>query len=206
MTQRRLFTIRVDFDEATHTYTVDGKKMTSVSNIIRFLQREMYDDIDEGVLNIAADRGTRVHEACEQLYKTGQAEYDDDTSPYIDAFAKFLSEHECDFTDIEERLADVELGIAGTPDLCGTVDGEEAIVDLKAQSSIKKILVKAQVNAYKYLRIVNGKKPPTKLYCLQLMKTGNYRLYPIAADYTEFRACLALHQALSKKHERGAIT
>jgi hypothetical protein len=85
------------------------------------------------------------------------------------------------------------------------VDGEEAIVDLKCQSAIKKTLVKSQLNAYRHLRIKNGKPEAVKLYCLQLMNDGKYRLYPVACDYTEFHACLTLHQASKKKHERGAI-
>ena len=195
----------VVFNAENHTYRVNGKLLTCISDVIRFLNREVYDGIDAQTLSIAADRGTRVHEACEQLYKNGMAEADDDTAPYIDAFSKFLTDHKCEFTDIEVPLADPVTGIAGTPDLCGTVDGEEAIVDMKAQGVIKKILVKAQVNGYRHLRIVNGKKPPTKLYCLQLMNDGNYRLYPIALDYSEFNACLTLHNAMQREQERGSI-
>ena len=186
-------------------YEVDGVKMDSVSEVLRFLSREEYEDINQYRLDNAAERGSAVHTACEVLYKYKSVEGVPDIEPYVMAFVQFLKDHKCEFTDIERPLADTELGIAGTPDFCGLVDGEESIIDLKAQSAIKKTLVKAQLHGYRHLRIVNGKPEPKRLYCLQLMNTGKYRLYPVAVDDAEWRACYALHKALKLKHERGAI-
>lgn len=169
------------------------------------MSREEYDDINQYKLDNAADRGRDAHKACEALYKYGKIECDENIVPYVRAFMQFLKEHKCEFTDIEKPLADTERGIAGTPDFCGLVDGEESIIDLKAMQSVHKPLVKAQLNAYSHLRIVNGKLAATRLYCLQLMNTGKYRLYPVAIDPTEWNACLALHTALKKKHDRGMI-
>lgn len=193
------------FYDTGHEYRVDGEIVPSVSQILRFLSREEYDDINQYRLDNAAERGTAVHKACEVLYKYKTVECDSEIEPYIQAFVQFLKDHVCEFTDIENPIADTVLGVAGTPDFCGLVDGEESIVDLKAQSAIKKTLVKAQLNAYKNLRIANGKPEPKKLYCLQLMNTGKYRLYPVAIDDTEFLSCLALHKATERKHERGII-
>lgn len=196
---------RLIFYDETHEYQVDGMRLASVSEILRFISREEYDDISQYRLDNAAERGTAVHKACEVLYKYRAVECGPDIEPYVQAFVQFLKDHKCNFTDIERALADTELGFAGTPDFCGIIDGEEAIIDMKAQSSIKKTLVKAQLNAYRHLRIVNGFDEPKRLYCLQLMNTGTYRLYPVAIDDTEWRACLALHKALEKKHGRGVI-
>lgn len=193
------------FYDNQHLYEVDGVKMDSVSEILRFLSREEYGDIDQYRLDNAASRGTAVHTACEVLYKYKTVECTPDIEPYVMAFLQFLKDHKCEFTDIEKPLADVERGIAGTPDLCGTVDGEETIVDMKAQAAIHKVLVKTQLNAYRDLRIANGKEAPEKLYCLQLMNNGKYRLYPVEIDNTEWAACYALHTALKKKQPRGAI-
>lgn len=193
------------FYDDSHTYEVDGQQLSSVSEVLRFLSREEYGDIDQYRLDNAAERGTAVHKACEMLYKYKTVECDAEIEPYVMAFLQFLKDHKCDFTDIERPLADTELGIAGTPDYCGTVDGEEAIVDLKAQSAIKKTLVKSQLNAYKLLRERNGKPEVKRLYCLQVMNTGKYRLYPVGIDSAEFDACYTLHTAQKKKHPRGGI-
>lgn len=194
------------FYDKDHLYEVDGVQMDSVSKVLRFLSREEYGDIMQYRLDHAAERGKAVHTACEVLYKYRRVECEPDIEPYVMAFVQFLNDHTCDFRDIEKPLADAELGIAGTPDFCGTVDGEEAVVDLKAQAAIHKVLVKAQLNAYRHLRICNKKPTPTRLYCLQLMADGKYRLYPAAVDETEFHACLSLHNALKAKHPRGAIS
>ena len=193
------------FYDNDHLYEVDGVKMDSVSEIIRFLSREEYDDINQYKLDNAASRGRDVHKVCEALYKYGKIECDEDIVPYVRAFMLFLKEHKCEFSDIEKPLADTERGIAGTPDFCGVVDGEESIVDTKAMQAVHKPLVKAQLNGYRDLRIVNKKPEPKRLYCLQLMNTGKYRLYPVAIDATEWNACLALHMAIKKKHGRGVI-
>lgn len=193
------------FYDNQHIYEVDGVKQDSVSHILRFLSREAYEDINQYKLDNAADRGTAVHNACEALYKYKTIECTPDVEPYVMAFVAFLKDHKCEFTDIEKPLADTDLGIAGTPDLCGLVDGEESIVDMKAQGAIKKTLVKAQLNAYKHLREKNGKPEVKKLFCLQLMNDGKYRFYPVAIDNTEWRSCYALHNALQAKHPRGGI-
>jgi hypothetical protein len=193
------------FYDSAHVYEVDGEKMDSVSEVLRFLSREEYDDINQYRLDNAAERGTAVHKACEALYKYGEAQVSPDIEPYVVAFLAFLKDHQCEFTDIEKPIADTGAGIAGTPDLCGLVDGEESIVDIKAQESVKKPLVKAQLNGYRHLRIKNGKPEPRRLYCLQLMAAGKYRLYPVAIDDSEWQHCYGLHTALKKKHPRGAI-
>lgn len=179
--------------------------MDNVSQILRFLSREEYDDINQYKLDNAAERGKAVHTACEVLYKYKKVECTPDIEPQVMAFLQFLKDHKCEFTDIEKPLADTEQGIAGTPDFCGLVDGEESIIDMKAQSAIKKILVKAQLNGYKELREKNGKPEVKRLYCLQLMNDGKYRLYHVAIDATEWNACKTLHFASKKKHSRGAI-
>ena len=193
------------FYDNDHTYEADGVKQSSVSEILRFLSKEEYGDVEQYRLDHAAQRGTAVHTACEVLYKYKKVECDPDIEPYVLAFVQFLKDRKCSFTDIEKPLADTEMGFAGTPDLCGTVDGEEAIIDMKTVSAIHKTLVKAQLNAYRHLRIKNGKPEAKKLFCLHLMNTGKYRLYPVAIDDTEWQACYALHTALKEKQPRVGI-
>ena len=55
------------FYDTGHTYEVDGTKMDSVSEILRFLSKEEYDDINQYHLDNAAERGTAVHKSCEAL-------------------------------------------------------------------------------------------------------------------------------------------
>lgn len=191
------------FYDENHVYEVDGVKVPSVSEIIRFLSREEYGDINQYTLDNAAQRGTAVHKACYEILRHGDCEVDDNISGYIRAFVLFCREHKAKAIHLEKAFA-VDTIYAGTIDFYGEVDGELSIVDYKTASVIKKTLVKAQVNGYRR-GSEHNKLKVDKQYCLQLIQDGKYRLYSIAKDDTEFNACLALHNAITKKHGRGVI-
>ena len=53
----------IHFDESTHTYTIDGKEVPSVTEVCRFLSYDQKSD-KPWLARVAADRGTRVHAAC----------------------------------------------------------------------------------------------------------------------------------------------
>jgi hypothetical protein len=191
------------FFDDKHQYEVDGVKVPAVSEILRFISREEYADIAQYTLDNAADRGTRVHKACEQLVKFGEADIEPDIEPYVKAFLAWVADRKPDFKHIEKALACEDY--AGTVDMICEVDGEIWIVDIKTVSAVKKTLVKAQLNGYKRLVEQNGLGWVKRLYCLQLMNDGKYRDYPVAVDDTEFMACLTLHKAVGKNHKRGTI-
>lgn len=193
------------FYDEKHEYVVDGERYASVSEVLRFLSKEIYADINQYTLDNAAQRGTDVHRACEALYKYKKVECDLAIEGYVKAFLNFLNEHECNFTEIEKPVAYSGWKVAGTMDYYGIVDGRVSIVDLKSVSVVKKTLVKAQCNAYKALASHSGLPDVEKMYCLQVMSDGKYRLYEIADDATEWNACYQLHNALQKKHGRGRI-
>lgn len=192
------------FDE-NHEYTVDGAVLPSVSHILRFLSKEMYQDVNQYVLDKAAERGTAVHQACEILDKYKTVECDDEYVPYLQAYIRFIKEHNVQWSEIEKRFYHKERMYAGTIDRFGIVDGIQSLVDIKTLCTVHKTVVKAQLNGYNDMRISNGLDQADKLYCLQLMKDGKYRLYDTAKDMTEFDSCYNLHMALAKKHGRGII-
>ena len=51
------------FDEATHTYTLDGIRLPSVTEVTRFCAYDYRSD-RPWLAEAAARRGTAVHEAC----------------------------------------------------------------------------------------------------------------------------------------------
>lgn len=191
------------YDEG-HIYEYRGERIPSVSEILRFMSREVYGDIDKYVLDNAAQRGTAVHSATEALDRYGTVECSEDIYGYIQAYARFLNEHTVEWKYIEAPIAHRRMKYAGTIDRAGMVDGCFSIVDLKTNAAIKKPLVKAQLNGYRKL-LTERRERIENLYCLQLLPDGRYRLYPTAIDDTEFMACYKMHIAMQKKQKRGKI-
>ena len=66
------------FFDQSHTYEVDGEPVPSVSEVTRFLSREIYGDITQFQLDNAAERGTAVHKALEVLDKYSEVEAAED--------------------------------------------------------------------------------------------------------------------------------
>lgn len=191
------------YDEG-HIYEYNGKVIPSVSELLRFMSREVYGDVNKFILDQAAERGTAVHSATQALDENGVVECTDDIAGYIEAYAQFRREHDVSWRYIEKPVAHPSLLYAGTIDRAGFVDGESAVVDIKTNSAVKKTMVKAQLNGYRKLMETIGYKAE-RLYCLQLMNSGKYRLYPAAIDETEFMACYQLHRAMARRHSRGKI-
>lgn len=190
------------FDES-HTYTVDGEQVPSVSELTRFISREIYSDINQFRLDLAAERGSAVHKAAEIMDKYGKCEVPEDIAPYLRAYLLFRREHSCQWQKIEWATHHPENLYAGTLDRYGLVDGSPAIVDLKSTTNISpahRKLYCAQLNLYR--RMLPPEMPVAKLFDLQLKKDGTYKLIPIPIEDTLADACLALHQALKKKKRR----
>lgn len=185
------------FDEG-HKYTLDGEELPSVSELCRFLSREIYNDISQFKLDSAAQRGTAVHKATEVLDKYGTVDVQEDILPYVQAYLKFRKEHEVDWKRIEYAVHHPEERYAGTIDRYGLLDGEEALVDLKTTYTVHKPLCAASLNLYRLALEANG-YGVKKLYILHLKNDATYKLIPFDVDDILPRALLTLHNTLKKK-------
>lgn len=188
------------FFERDHSYEVDGLKLPSVSEIIRFLSREIYANATQYQLDHAADRGTRVHCMCENIDRYGSCEADSEVEPYVMAYIQFLKDKKPDWKLIEYSMCDLDLGFAGTLDRYGIIDDKLTIVDIKSNSSIKPALVTAQLNGYAKLAEAN-KFPVEAIASLHLKKDGKYSYVERPLGNGTFDACLTLHKALKAKGE-----
>ena len=182
------------FDEC-HKYTLDGEELPSVSQLTRFISREIYGDVGQFNLDRAAERGTAVHKATELLDKYGKAEIDEDIAPYLQAYIAFRKEHKCEWQKIEYATHHPDNLYAGTLDRVGTIDGKLVVLDIKTSSTIQKPLYTAQLNLYRKML----PDPIEQLVILHLKKDGTYKLIDIPIEDTLADACVTLHEALKKK-------
>jgi hypothetical protein len=159
---------RIVFDEASHTYRVDGKIVPSVTQL---LPKQDYFVSDERLAECAAE-GTANHKEIEEFFRTGIS-----TSPYTDAVQRFVEEQKDKtggLVTCEMPLASVK-GFAGCPDLIF----QNAIVDLKRSFGNKKIHA-LQLSGYSLLAAENGLMKPSKLhYILILRNDGGYDLHMV---------------------------
>lgn len=198
-----------EYDPETHRYLVDGVPVPSVTQLVAPLGADFDepDDLLEGVLDAATDRGTTMHAYIEHRLLGGEPEDFELPSmylPYADAVDLFLAEHQISPIAIETPMATPEFG--GTPDLICEFDGEDAVLDWKFVSQIAKAKVGAQLGGYEVLCACNDLWP-TRFYAVQFLKTGEYRLYPVDQVYAgaAFSLCRQIHALKTAKHPRGRI-
>lgn len=179
------------FDEATHTYTFGGRRVSSVTEILKPLND--YSAIPAAVLAVAADRGTRAHLATE-LDDAGtldESTVADDIKPYLQAWRTFKSERSPVILDIELRVHNPTSNYAGTLDRLLSMDGDDWLIDIKTGAEIPGS-VGPQTAAYK-AATGNDK---LRRGVVQLKGDGTYRFRELGSpkDWVIFQACNLIHR------------
>ena len=192
---------QLTFFDAGHVYEVDGQKIPSVSEIMRFASREVYGGIDQWRLDNAADRGTRVHDATLEIDARGNADVDADIAPYVEAYVGFLKKFHPRYIASELALADTRRWFAGRLDRCAIINRKCVLMDIKTSARIETRLVQAQLTAYAWLWERNRPEKLDELYVLHLMGDGQFRFRRIERDDEYWSALLTLQHKFTKKGE-----
>lgn len=194
------------FDPQTHTYTVDGVALPSVTELVAPLGADFdeEDDLTGNAIDAAAERGTVLHAYLAHRLSGGEPEdfeLPEEYEDYRQGVELFLIQHTIEPIAIETPIAADTF--AGTPDLIADFDGETAILDWKFVSTVAKSRVGAQLNGYLMAANLNGIFPD-KLYAVHF-KRGDYSIYPVRMDLLGFNACQIVYAYKTRKHPRGAI-
>jgi hypothetical protein len=183
----------LQFDAETHTYTLDGKRLPSVTEVLEPLID--YSRVPRDVLEHARIRGQHVHEAMALLVRDDLdwSSLDPELVPYIEGGKRFLDESGLVVIASELRVACGRIGCAGTLDLLAHWRNSEAIIDWKATSAVPPT-VGPQTAAYDrlYLSMFGGR--PRKRYCVQL-RPNDYKIHALTdpADWSIFQSALNIH-------------
>ena len=137
----------ITFDPATHTYELDGKKLVSVTQLLRkHGLAPDYSGVSEAVLNAAANRGTMIHEELDTYNKTGEIGFTIECADYV----VWLAENGVEPVT-SEQIVHNDI-VAGTFDvLLRTKDGEKILADFKTTSSLHRDSVAWQLSIYEAL-------------------------------------------------------
>lgn len=145
------------FDEATHTYTIEGKKVPSVTEILAPLHRT-YSKVNPSVLEYAANRGKAVHEALELMDYGEEAEVSPEIAGYINAYEDWKAVYRPQWTFVEAMCAGLMGNFAGTVDRFGMLLGNSrpAVVDIKTSNPSKEALVSVCCQTAAYAMAIHG--------------------------------------------------
>lgn len=136
----------VEFDKETHTYTDGGRKLISVTQLMRkHGLAPDYSGVPSETLNAAAERGTLIHAEIERWIKEGADGFTEELGNFIDYITK---------GDIKVLKSEFVLSndiVAGTADLLIEENGEKVIADIKTTSALHKEAVSWQLSIYAYL-------------------------------------------------------
>lgn len=204
----------LEFDAVSHSYTLQGFPVPSVTRVLSPLQD--YDPTSQ-YLETARQRGTDVHTATELHDRRRDAIVIRDDkwrpdgirgyitattiAPYLDAWKKFLADTDFEIHEIEKRVCSLRHRYAGTLDRLGVLNGRRVVIDIKTTAKMSPVMG-IQLAAYQFA--VNEKTPWVKQYpyrfICQLKPDGSYRLeeFKDKSDFTVFLALLTIHSWRSR--------
>ena len=166
------------YDEATHTYAIDGIKVPSVTEIVGLLNSV---DMNNPMIRQAAVRGSLVHEYCEAIdYGAAPDEVEPELVGYLRAYNAFLRDYRPDWLYVERPLYSAVHGYAGTLDRLGCIDGKITIVDLKTNASFDrtaKIKLACQLFGYAEMFEERYAIKVQDRFGVQLKKDGTYTVH-----------------------------
>ena len=177
-------TPELSFLESTHTYTLYGQKIPSVTQLMAPLNASVYGGINTDVLNKAADRGTEVHQAAENYANFGIEDISPEHRGYFDGFRKWFDEVKPVVVSTEFQTYHKYLIYGGTVDLLAYIDDMLYVIDYKTTYRVDKMLTRVQLEAYKQALLSHG-IPVTRKAVLHLLPDGKAKLQEYEPDDTE---------------------
>lgn len=130
----------IEFREDTHEYFLDGKKLISVTQLMRkHGLAPSYDSVPEAVLRAKAERGTLIHKEIEDYLKNGEVGFTTELYRFIDHInenkLKPMASEQIVYNDV----------VAGTVDL---VFDDLTIADIKTTATLHKEAISWQLSIY----------------------------------------------------------
>lgn len=122
-----------EFDEATHTYRVGGRVVSSVTQILKAVYPDVYAGIPEKILERKSLLGTAVHKVIE-MYLEKRLDFTSlhtEVQPYFESWLSWWCDHDHGVYKSEQRFYYPALDYTGTEDFDGELDGDLWDIDWK---------------------------------------------------------------------------
>lgn len=137
---------KLEFNEETHQYLLDGKPLISVTQLMqKHGLAPKYDGVDLEILKKKAERGSLVHKEIEDFIKEGEIGF----TKEVANFKHYVEKHQIQVECSEQKLYnDI---VAGTCDLVLFDNGKPIIADIKTTYELHYKSVSWQLSIYLYL-------------------------------------------------------
>lgn len=192
----------LQYDDATHTYTIGGRRLPSVTEVLGPITAHEYHGVNLDVMERAALLGKAVHKLIE-LDIAGTLDddaLDDALRPYLAQWRQFRQQSGFKAMFSEQRVHSPKWGYAGTYDLIGSLNRKFALIDCKRTCAVPRS-AGPQTAAYVQAIRENSFDLPADIdrYVLHLTPE-RWRLVPQKDpnDLRVFLAALTLHNYLEK--------
>ncbi len=192
-------TSTLQFDAASHTYTVDGEDKPSITKFIEACGLVDYSMLSQEDLAFYQDRGTALHNA---TWYSDEGDLNADTmdpevKPRLQAWLKFRRDLPFRTLLIEKRMYDPIYGFAGTPDrVVEFPDGRRGVIELKT-GAIQKA---AALQTAAQVKLVREKNETTlRRLAVHLKADGEYSCREFhtrdyMADLSVFLSALSVYK------------
>ena len=156
---------RVVFDNEHHTYTLDGRELSGVTPIVKWLFPDTYKGIPQSVLDKAAEYGTLIHSKCELYDNMGILPSDDDECRQVVVeYARLTKDY---------QVAKSEYLVSDEQDIASCIDKvftDDSLGDIKTTSKVHMVNVQVQLSIYAWLYEMQTGRKANKLYLIWLPK------------------------------------
>lgn len=169
----------------------DGETIDAALEAARLRYTDVRDD--------AATRGTNVHLLALHALASGRPVPDftgmtEEEIGYAKGVAGWWLHESPQVIESEFLVADLDLGVAGRPDLlCTLSDGRVAIVDAKTSGYLSAKFA-VQLSAYARLAVISGYTAPEVGIVLQVTPDGGFNAVEIELDEADFLAALDVYR------------
>ena len=169
--------MEIKFDENLHKYTVDGKEVISVTQLLQKHRiTPSYDAVDKELLRVASERGTLIHEEVEKWIESGESGFTEEAERICDYLN---STADRDSQIISEKIVANDI-VAGRFDVLYTHAKKLVLTDIKTGNTKHLFGWSWQLSLYKYLyEKMYGKE----IDSLQILWAKNGGMTVIHCDY-----------------------
>ena len=169
--------MEIKLDENLHKYTVDGKEVISVTQLLQKHKiTPSYDSVDKELLRVASERGTLIHEEVEKWIESGECGFTEEAEKICDYLFERADEKS---KIISEQMVANDV-VAGRFDVIYTHAKKLVLTDIKTGNTKHLFGWSWQLSLYKYLyEKMYGKE----IDSLQILWAKNGGMTVIHCDY-----------------------